>query len=225
MESQDKTPASTIRTPTALAAGPAIQAPPKSHDRTARRAPDVHLGDVLKTLQASRPTKDLRTIARLPPLASHERLACVIAKSQSALTQQLGERYTPARASLEVFTLYDPKGEQSAALDRVRGFIANMEAVLRETRGLVLYGPSGVGKDHLLAAVLYHVASAGIPVGWVSGEDVFLKIRDSMDSGEREEKIIQHWLRPTVLGISDPASPRGELKDWDARILARLIDR
>ena len=45
-----------------------------------------------------------------------------------------------------------------------------------------------------------------------------------MDCGERERKILQQWVEPFVLGISDPVSPRGDLSDWDARILAMLID-
>ncbi|HZZ77238.1 MAG TPA: ATP-binding protein [Gemmataceae bacterium] len=119
---------------------------------------------------------------------------------------------------------YDPKGEQAAVLERMRGFIDDMGAVLRESRGLVLYGPSGTGKDHLLAAALYRVAAAAIPVGWVSGAAIYERVRDSMDTGEREQRIISTWLAPTVLGLSDPVSPRGDLSDWDARILARLLD-
>jgi DNA replication protein DnaC len=206
-------------------------------DRSAKPPLDTRLSDVISVAMPSKsadaparpaipPAAEiLRNAARLNPLPWDKKFDRVAAGWVAALAQQLGERYTPARAALEALKVYDPKGEQARALDRVRGFIADMEAVLHETRGLVLYGPSGVGKDHLLSAALYHVANAGIPVGWVSGEDVFLRIRDSMDTGEREEKIIQHWLQPTVLGISDPVSPRGELKDWDARILARLIDR
>ena len=59
---------------------------------------------------------------------------------------------------------------------------------------MVLYGSVGTGKDHLLAALLYHVASAGIPTAWVSGEDLFLKVRDSMDTKEPEDKIMRQWL-------------------------------
>ena len=167
----------------------------------------------------------LREAARLPPLADYENFDRVAALSMAALKRQLGERYSPQAAALEKFCVYDTTGAQVAALARMREFLREMEIVLRQTRGLVLYGSVGTGKDHLLAAALYHVASAGIPAAWVSGEDIYLRVRDSMDSHEREEKILQPWLQPTVLGISDPVSPRGDLGDWDARVLGRLLDR
>jgi DNA replication protein DnaC len=142
------------------------------------------------------------------------------------LARQLGRRYSPRLATLDNFHVYDASGEQAAVLQRVREFIADMENVLRETRGLVLYGSVGTGKDHLLAAALYHVARAGIPVGWVNAEDdIYLRVRDSMDSGELEDRILGPMVKPVVLGISDPLSPRGALGDWDVRILARLLDR
>jgi DNA replication protein DnaC len=137
---------------------------------------------------------------------------------------QLGKRYSPELAALEKFRVYDPSGRQAAALARVRDFIGNMESTLRETRGLVLYGAVGTGKNHLLAAALYRVASAGISAAWVSGQQVFQRIRDSMDSHQSEEAILEFWLRPTVLGITDPVTPRGDISDWDSRVLARLLD-
>jgi DNA replication protein DnaC len=167
----------------------------------------------------------LRDAARMPRFDENAQFARVATECVKALARKLQDRYSPQRAALSEFTVYDPSGRQEAALKRVREFIADMETALRETRGLVLYGSVGTGKDHLLAAALYHVASAGIPVAWVSGEDIYAKIRDSMDSGELEAKIIQPLLRPLVLGISDPVYPTGELGDWDKRVLARLLDQ
>jgi DNA replication protein DnaC len=167
----------------------------------------------------------LREAARMPEFPWDARFDYVAGRCMAGLKQQLQERYSPERAALDKFRVYDPSGRQAAALASVRDFIANMETVLRETHGLVLYGAVGTGKDHLLAATLYHVAAAGIPAAWISGEQIFQRIRDSMDSGQREETILEFWLRPTVLGISDPVTPNGALSEWDARVLGGLLDR
>jgi len=210
------------------------------HEQAARKAaqekaesPREAIASVQKALRITTPIGPqtvpawalaLREAARLPPFAWDSRFEYVSRRSIGALKAQLGDRYSPDLVALDKFRVYDPSGRQAAALASMREFIANMEAVLRETRGLVLYGSVGTGKDHLLAAALYHVASAGIPAAWGSGEQIYLRIRDSMDSGEREEKILDTWLRPVVLGISDPVTPNGALSEWDARVLARLLD-
>jgi DNA replication protein DnaC len=167
----------------------------------------------------------LREAARLPEFPWDARFDYVAGRCITSLRAQLGERYSPDLAALSNFRVYDASGRQAAVLAGMRDFIANMEAALRETRGLVLYGDVGTGKDHLLAAALYHVAGAGIPAAWISGEQIFQRIRDSMDSHQREETILEFWLRPTVLGISDPVTPNGALSEWDARVLNGLLDR
>ena len=97
---------------------------------------------------------------------------------------------------------------------------------VKEVRGLVLFGPSGTGKDHLLSAVMYHVAGAGIPVAAVRGEDIYMEIRDSMDTHEREQRIIEKFLRPALLGISDPICPRAPTLAIGMRVFSAelLID-
>jgi DNA replication protein DnaC len=167
----------------------------------------------------------LRNAARLPAFDPNARFDCVASDCVSTLRRQLGERYAPELVALDKVHVYDASGRQAAAIAQVRAFIAGIEGVLREARGLVLYGSVGTGKDHFLAAALYRVAGAGIPTAWVSGHEVFARIRDSMDSHEREAKVLQPWLQPFVLGISDPVSPRGDLSDWDARVLAGLLDQ
>jgi DNA replication protein DnaC len=160
-------------------------------------------------------------VGDIPWDKTFERLANDCVRS---LASQLGGRYTPDRAALSQYEVYGGK-KQQAALDAIYRFIADIHLALAHCRGLVLYGSVGTGKDHLIAAVLYEVARAGIPTSWTSGEDLFLAIRDTMDTSETEERILTRYLRPIVLGISDPTSPRGDLGDWDARVLARIIDR
>jgi DNA replication protein DnaC len=167
----------------------------------------------------------LRNAARLSPFDANAQFDRVASNCISTLKRQLGERYAPELMSLDKFRVYDQSGRQAAAVAQMHAFVADMEGVLREARGLVLYGSVGTGKDFFLGAALYQVARAGIPAAFVSGHEIFASIRDSMDSGEREAKVLEPWLQSFVLGISDPVSPRGDLSDWEARVLAGLLDK
>jgi DNA replication protein DnaC len=169
--------------------------------------------------------KTLWDAARLPPFDDWGTFASIAGRCESDLARQLGARYSPESVRLKNFHVYDSSGRQGAALAQMQRFLADMEAVIRETRGLVLYGSVGTGKDHFLAAALYYVASAGITAGWASGQDIYLRIRDSMDSRELERKILRPFIDPFVLGISDPVSPGGALGNFDARVLAGLLDK
>lgn len=165
----------------------------------------------------------IRRAARLDPPPDHVQWSSLRAQTIHGLARQLGERYSPERARLDAFVVSVPA--QEAAKCRLWAFLGDLEAVLAGAMGLVLYGTVGTGKDHLLAAALYAVAANGIPVSWVSGEDVYLRIRDSMDTQQREAEILDRFVRPSVLGISDPIGPRGNLSEWNAGVLQRLLDQ
>jgi hypothetical protein len=77
-----------------------------------------------------------RIVAKLGLVCFLVRLDAAADRCINDLAQQLGERYTPARASLKEFRIDDEKGDQAAALQRLREFIDNMENVLRAARGL-----------------------------------------------------------------------------------------
>jgi DNA replication protein DnaC len=164
-----------------------------------------------------------REAAGLPKAESHQAAEKLASRALADLAFSLGARYSRERTRLAKFEIYH--ASQETAVTRVRAFIADMGTNLQEGRSLVLYGAVGAGKDHLLAAALYVAASATLPAQWLSGQEFYGRIRDTMDTGEREETVMEKWTRPIILGISDPIPPIGKPSEWNTSQLYRILDR
>lgn len=143
----------------------------------------------------------------------------------ATMLRQLGRRYAACR--LSNFAIADgPEGErQSAVVGRLRTYAENMRTELEAGNGILLFGPSGTGKDHLLVAMATAaIIRYGRDVRWASGMEFFGQVRDAMDSGESEHALISHYTRPEVLILSDPLPPFGDLTPHQAAMLYRVID-
>lgn len=91
--------------------------------------------------------------------------------------------------------------------------------------GILLYGPVGTGKDHLLVELVKRAIAAGKSVAWMNGGDMFGMFRDGMDEDEKERVLVERLVRPDVLYLSDPLPPAGESLPWFRReLLYRIID-
>lgn len=140
---------------------------------------------------------------------------------------QIGPRY--ARCRLDNFAMYEDRESakrQFFMLERVKDFCANMSDNIKAGANMILFGPKGTGKDHILAACM-HVAALECQqsVHWVNGLDFYGGVRDLIGSGEKESSFIERFVRPDVLAISDPVPPSGEtLKDFQQQMLFRIVD-
>jgi DNA replication protein DnaC len=161
--------------------------------------------------------------ARLKTTCSDAPESSVASADWRQLTRDLGHRYAPERVGKGSYEVYDQK--QSAALDALKAFRADLPAKLERGAGLILYGTVGTGKDHLLAAMLYHAALSGERCRWCNGQDLYGSMRDRMDKGPSEEAWLNQWTSPRVLGLSDPIPPAGDLSPWRMELLYRLVDR
>jgi DNA replication protein DnaC len=139
------------------------------------------------------------------------------------LAADLGKRYSPERAALDKYLVYHEA--QKECMDSVRKFLGGFRERIEHGENLIFFGVVGTGKDHLLASCLYLAAREEIPCRWANGQDLFGNVRDRIDSGESENEWFKSWTAPTVLGISDPVPPVGELSSWRTELLYRLIDR
>ena len=98
---------------------------------------------------------------------------------------------------------------------------------------MIFFGPKGTGKDHLLAAsiraAIYlsedpkeHITSAV----WTTGADLCAAVRDSIGTGESENELVQRFVTPDILAISDPVpTKRDAITSHQADSLYRIIDR
>ncbi len=139
------------------------------------------------------------------------------------LAGELGPRYSPTSATLDRFNVYHPA--QKPILERLRALATRLPEVVAEGRGIILYGAVGTGKDHLLAALLYLAAGAGVGCRWLNGQEAYGTMRDRMDKGLEEEEFFRGLCSPQVLAISDPVPPVGTPSAWNISQLYRLFDR
>ena len=90
--------------------------------------------------------------------------------------------------------------------------------------GLLLWGPVGTGKDHLaLAAVRTVLCHHDCSSWWQNGRDLAGEWRDRMDGGETEKGLLATLTRRALLVISDPLPPMGELSNYQADMLYRVV--
>jgi DNA replication protein DnaC len=108
----------------------------------------------------------------------------------SVLTKRIDERYSAERCTLDSFQCYDPR--QQEALDRLRGIAKNPDQFIDTGRGIVLFGATGTGKFHLLAAILNAVPKR-YKVEFVTLSALSQERRAGLD-----------FVSPDVLVLTDP---------------------
>lgn len=141
------------------------------------------------------------------------------------LDQHVGKRYRDC--TRDNFIISRP--EQQQAVEACSEYVHNFPKHNVEGRSLVLYGPKGTGKDHLLVAVLRSIATRLNRAGAVvyrDGLSLFAEFRQAIsDPTVSEERLIERFARrPMLLAISDPLPPSGSLSEFEQRTLLRVID-
>jgi len=134
----------------------------------------------------------------------------------------IGWRYQ--QVTLESFAITtDRQREVMAAL---RQYAADMKNEVQHGAGIVLYGPSGTGKDHLLSSMgRIAIVRHGLTVRWANGDALFRECRDLIGRAGAEGTIIAKYAGPKILILSDPLPPSGCLTDYQAATLYGIIDR
>ncbi|WP_339911862.1 ATP-binding protein [Symmachiella dynata] len=104
-------------------------------------------------------------------------------------------------------------------------FCRNIQANVAGGRNLILFGPTGTGKDHLMAAgIRAAIRDVGASVKWANGVELFARVRDNMKNGGSEKAVANEFTEPDVLAISDPVPPMGGLTNFQMAFLQRIID-
>jgi DNA replication protein DnaC len=149
-----------------------------------------------------------------------------IARCWHEVATDMGRRYHDCR--IDNFEFHGTAEEQARQKDVIRKCSDYADDIVNRVAsgvGIVLFGPPGSGKDHIMAALIKRAIDCGLKVKWINGLDFFGNMRDSMDSETTEESIFRHLATPAVLAISDPLPPWGPLTTFQSQTMFRLIDR
>lgn len=131
-----------------------------------------------------------------------------------------GDRYRDCKLSnFEV----DQPG-QNDVKQALTGFCREISTNVNAGRGLLLFGPKGTGKDHLLMACARAAISAFHSLMWVNGMELFAEFRDAMDAKTPERDVLAKFGRDEVLWISDPVPPTDALTPAQTTWLFRVLD-
>lgn len=150
-----------------------------------------------------------------------QELAVARMKRLESLRVDAGTRYR--YEDLGTYQTYDDA--QASVLDAMKRYSAEITANVAECVGIVLFGPTGTGKDHLLIGVAKEAIDRDCrSVRMVRGAFLGQEIRDSFDSKESERGIVGKYASPDVLIFSDPIPGVGELKDFQADVTHRIIE-
>lgn len=154
--------------------------------------------------------------------AARERLAeCERrAAAWESLVNERGSRY----ADCKLNNFATDHQNQASAVSLLRDYCLNIEQRIAEGEGVILFGPKGTGKDHLAMALAHAIVRAGRGIVWQNGMDMFGDIRDAMDKGDAERAFVGKLVRPDVLYLSDPLPPMGNLTEFQAGMLFRVLD-
>lgn len=144
--------------------------------------------------------------------ARHDRLR--------GLIRERGERYAGCRLS----NFAADTEAQKRAVKELVDYCGEITDRIADGEGVILFGPKGTGKDHLAMALARAAILAGKYVLWQNGMDLFGDIRDGIDRGDSERALVRRMVNPEVLYLSDPLPPFGNLTEYQASMLFRILD-
>ncbi len=144
----------------------------------------------------------------------------------SFVVEDIGERYAECRVgNFDQHGTEDEKIAQCRAITEIKQYGESVVENVAAGVNVVMFGPPGTGKDHLLTALMWQACKFGFSVTWRNGVDLFAECRDAIDSAESERSLLSKFVAPDILAISDPVPPWGELSQFQASFLFRVLDK
>jgi DNA replication protein DnaC len=136
------------------------------------------------------------------------------------LIRERGSRYYECRLAN-----YEAKTDsQKAVVELLQEYVKNIMDNIRDGVNIVLIGPAGTGKDHLLMAMARAAIVYDRSIDWRNGTSLWVEFRCAIGGDETEAQVVRRLTSPDVLAISDPVPPRGPLTDYQASMLFDVID-
>ena len=158
------------------------------------------------------------------------------------LMKSVGKRYENASFANYV----QDNSEKFNAVESLFGYAEKFTDNLAHGNGVVLFGTAGTGKKHLMVALARKViddhfqvvlsdrgeivTTRGIPhtnfsIHWLDGMKMIEEIREGINDPSFDEyRYVNSLIYPSVLIISDPIPPAGNLTDHQISMLYYIID-
>jgi DNA replication protein DnaC len=178
---------------------------------------------------AGRKRRQAEEQQRIEAQAEYERTADVRRRRSiwDGYVRARGERYKGCRIDN-----YETTCErQRAAIDALRVFGENIQTHIEAGRNLVMFGPSGTGKDHLITAMV-HRAIGTLPkpeerrfdIRWTDGPSLFAKVRAEIAANEDRGDIVSELANCWLLVLSDLLPPSAKLTDFQSDVIYRIVE-
>lgn len=136
-----------------------------------------------------------------------------------SIQHQIGKRYKDCKLQ----NYEQPTDDHQKAVEAVRKYQLAMNGD-DDFGNLVIVGPVGTGKDHLMSSVMrYATFHLGLNPAWCDGQTLFAHIRDAYANNDSEADILKKASRADILAISDPL-PNGDLSEHQKNILGMILD-
>jgi DNA replication protein DnaC len=107
---------------------------------------------------------------------------------------------------------------KEATIARVRLFFSQPDAL-----GLLIVGPTGVGKTYLAAAITRELIENRQPVHFLEVSRLYSELRECMRSDESEETLLAQYVNVRWLVLDDFGA--GALTDFERRYALDLLNR
>jgi DNA replication protein DnaC len=135
------------------------------------------------------------------------------------LLRDIGKRYSTA-----CLESYSARTDRQRAVLGAACDIATAIEARQQVPNLILFGPPGTGKDHLVIGLLRKDVESESRAKYMSWPVVMAGLRNAASQGRAEEPVIKEAWQAPFLGLSELVSPRRELSGYNAEILLRIID-